>query len=421
VKILHFLGIGRLPKQPMAEATGGTERTVLEVARIQRKRGFDVTIASKGDEFWRGEWEGVKLLRIAPSAWTKALTLGRITGVQIPLALLLRREQFDLVHLHEHLKTSLFGARPKIMHFHNDPLPGSDAALAQEAPAYWAQVGKSLRQIGVSDYVAKRLRLIRELAGAPPDANVMRIQNGVHADAMPAPARADARRLTRERLGLKETDVVFLFSGALRPEKGVDLLARAFVRTLEQNPNARLLIVGGGRLWIEQGWLQSSPVDSWERKIADILAPAIERKQAHLLGLTPPAEIMPFYAASDALVLPSMFQETFGLVILEAFSVGLPVVAFRSGGIPELVENGRNGLLVEQGDEEGLYRAMSELARDRALRERLGAAGEQTARRYPWENTADQLDAVYLSVLGAFSRRSGRLLRDDPRFGRETQ
>lgn len=404
----------------MAEATGGTERTVLEVARIQRKRGYDVTIASKGDEPWRGEWEGVKLLRLAPSAWTKALTFGRVTGVQVPLALLLQKEKFDLVHLHEHLKTSLFGGRPSLMHFHNDPLPGDDAeALAQEAPLYWAQAGKSLRQIGVSDYVAKRLRRIHGLAGAAADANILRIPNGVHAGAMPALARAQARRLTRERLGLKDTDVVFLFSGALRPEKGVDLLARAFARTLERNPDVRLLIVGGGRLWIEQGWLQSSPIDAWERKIAQILAPAIERKQAQLLGLVPPAEIMPFYAASDVLALPSMFQETFGLVILEAFSAGLPVVAFRSGGIPELVENGRNGIIVEQGDEEGLYRAMSELAADRALRERLGAAGEQTARRYPWENTADQLDAVYLSVLDAVSRRSGRLRPGGPHFGRE--
>jgi glycosyltransferase involved in cell wall biosynthesis len=133
----------------------------------------------------------------------------------------------------------------------------------------------------------------------------------------------------RERLGLKDTDVVFLFAGALRPEKGVDFLARAFARLSEENSDARLIIVGGGRLWIEQGWLRSNPLDAMEREVAKILAPAIARGRALLLGIVPPAEIMPYYAASDVLVLPSMFQETFGLVILEAFSVGLPVIAFR--------------------------------------------------------------------------------------------
>ena len=166
------------------------------------------------------------------------------------------------------------------------------------------------------------------------------------------------------------------------------------MRTLEQNPNARLLIVGGGRLWIEKGWLQSSPVDAWERKIAEILAPAIEAQAGPSARPRAARRNHAVLCGERRLALPSMFQETFGLVILEAFSMGRPVVAFRSGGIPELVEDGRNGVIVEQGDEEGLYRAMSELARDRALRERLGAAGEQTARRYPWENTVDQLEAV---------------------------
>jgi len=423
VKILHFLGIGRLPKQPLAEATGGTERTVLEVAKIQRRRGFDVTVASRADTHWRGDWEGVKLLHLAPSALTKTLTAGAISGVHLPLVALIYKEKFDIVHLHEYSKTSLLAGSLKIMHFHNDPLPGCDAAaLAQEAPAYWAWVGKSVRQIGVSDYVARRLRLVHDLAGcSAPTANIVKISNGVHKDAMPAQDRAKARKRIRERLGLKDTDVVFLFSGALRPEKGVDFLARAFLRLLEERPEARLIIAGGGRLWIESGWLRSAPADAWDRKVADILAPAIKRKQALLLGIVPPVEIMPYYAASDALVLPSMFQETFGLVILEAFSAGLPVIAFRSGGIPELVTDRENGLLVGQGDEEALHQALRELTLDRSLRERLGAAGEAITPNYSWENTADEIDAVYLSALETSPRRMRRRGRGVSDLGREPQ
>ena len=349
-----------------------------------------------------------------------ALTFGRITGVQIPLALLLRREKYELVHLHEHLKTSLFGTCPSVMHFHNDPLSGADAeALAREAPAYWAQVGKSLRQIGVSDYVAKRLRRIHDLAGATPDANILKIPNGVHADAMPAPARAGARRLTRERLGLKETDVVFLFSGALRPEKGVDFLARAFARTLEQNSNARLLIVGGGGSGSRRDGCSLTP---W--------TPGSGRSRTSSPGDRAQAgpSARPRAARRNHAVLCGERRAGAAFDVSGdvraghsgSLSMGLPVVAFRSGGIPELVENGRNGVIVEQGDEEGLYRAMSELARDRALRERLGAAGEQTARRYPWEYTVDQLDDIYLSVMEK-SAKLGRLRPSGPHFGREAQ
>ena len=407
----------------MAEATGGTERTVLEVARIQRRRGFDVTIASRGNEYWQGVWEDVRLLHLAPSFWAKAVTFGKVTGAHLSLTSFIYRNHFDIIHLHEYLKTTLFDYHPKVMHFHNDPLPGCDAAaFAQQAPAYWMQVGKSLRQIGVSEYLARRLRLAHDLAGeATSDANVVRVPNGVHANAIPPQARAEARRHMRERLGLKDTDVVFLFAGALRPEKGVDFLARAFAKLSEEDSAARLIMVGGGRLWIEQGWLRSNPLDAMEREVAKILAPAIARGRALLLGIVPPAEIMPYYAASDVLVLPSMFQETFGLVILEAFSVGLPVIAFRSGGIPELVEDRRNGIIVEQGDEEALYQAMCELALDRALRERLGAAGEQIAQKYSWENTVDQIEAVYLTALEAHSQRADRSARNSRNRSRTAQ
>ena len=60
-RVLHFLGIGRLPKRPMVEATGGLERVALEIARIQARRGVKVTVASMAPTAWSGTWEGVSL------------------------------------------------------------------------------------------------------------------------------------------------------------------------------------------------------------------------------------------------------------------------------------------------------------------------------------------------------------------------
>lgn len=401
MKVLHFLGIGRLPKRPMIDATGGTERSALEIARIQTRRGDDVTVASRADEDWEGTWEGVRLLHLAPYAWMRYCSFGKLSGSHLPLAVLIQSGRFDLIHLHEYLNTRFFAARPKVMHFHNDPLGHLDAnEFARAAPEYWAQVGKSSAQIAVSEFVVSRLRLAHSQAGANVSpANIVKVSGGAGSKVLLPEKRKDERRRVRQTLGLKETDVLFLFAGAIRPEKGVDYLARAFARLSEENPNAYLAIAGGTQLWVEEGWLYGKALEATEQQVLNILAPAIARKRAFMLGIVPPVEIDAYYAASDIFVLPSMFQETFGLVLLEAFSAGLPVIAFRSGGIPELVEHRTNGIIIAQGDEDALYRSMRELMLDQDLRQRLGAAAESVPARFPWENTVDRLEAVYHGVL----------------------
>jgi glycosyltransferase involved in cell wall biosynthesis len=403
VKILHFLGIGRLPKRPMVDATGGTERAALEIARIQTRRGNDVTVASMADKDWQGSWQGVRLLRLKPYSWARFRFLGRTRDLRahLPLAILIRSGRFDLIHLHEYLNTRLFADRPKVMHFHNDPLADRNAVeFAEDAPKYWARAGKSSAQIAVSEFVARRLHLAHKEAGSSAlPANIVTVPGGVESKALLPQQRKDERARIRQKLGLKDTDVLFLFAGAIRPEKGVDYLARAFARLSDENADACLAIAGGSKLWVEDGWLHGIALEATEQQVLRILAPAIARNRAFMLGIVSPVEINAYYAAADIFVLPSMFQETFGLVLLEAFSAGLPVIAFRSGGIPELVEDRRNGIVVARGDGEALYQSMRELMLDRNLRERLGFAAQSVPARFPWENTVNRLDAIYRDVL----------------------
>lgn len=401
MKVLHFLGIGRLPKRPMVDATGGTERTALEIARIQTRRGLDVTVASRADADWQGTWEGVRLLHLKPYSWIKLYSFGRINGSHLPLAALVQFGRFDLVHLHEYMNTRLFGARPKVMHFHNSPQGDRDAAeFAGAAPDYWARVGKSSAQIAVSEFVATQLRLAHSHAGSNAlPANIVKVPGGVDSKVRLPQNRKDARARIRQRLGVKETDVLFLFAGAVRPEKGVDYLARAFARLSDENTNACLAIAGGSKLWVEPGWLPGNSPESTEQQVRSVLAPAIARNRAFMLGIVPPVDLDAYYAASDVFVLPSMFQETFGLVLLEAFSAGLPVIAFRSGGIPELVADRSNGIVVAQGDAEALYQSMRELMLDPELRARLGAAAESVPASYSWENSVNRLEAIYQDAL----------------------
>jgi glycosyltransferase involved in cell wall biosynthesis len=118
-----------------------------------------------------------------------------------------------------------------------------------------------------------------------------------------------------------------------------------------------------------------------------------------MLGIVSPIDIGAYYAAADVLVLPSMCQDSFGLVVLEAFSAGLPAIAFRSGGVPELIDHPRNGLLVDQGDEAALLSSMREMMLARDARERLGAEARKTATRFSWDSTVDRLDTIYRTVL----------------------
>jgi glycosyltransferase involved in cell wall biosynthesis len=86
-------------------------------------------------------------------------------------------------------------------------------------------------------------------------------------------------------------------------------------------------------------------------------------------------------------------------VLLEAFSAAVPVIAFRSGGIPELVEDRKNGIIVAQGDEDALRDSMRELMLNRDLRVALGAAAESVPARFSWAHTVDRLEAVYEDAL----------------------
>ena len=81
----------------MVDATGGTERSALEIARIQTLRGHQVTVASKADADWEGHWQGVRLLHLRPYSWAKVLSFGRVKGTHLPLAVLVRSGRFDLI------------------------------------------------------------------------------------------------------------------------------------------------------------------------------------------------------------------------------------------------------------------------------------------------------------------------------------
>jgi glycosyltransferase involved in cell wall biosynthesis len=110
-------------------------------------------------------------------------------------------------------------------------------------------------------------------------------------------------------------------------------------------------------------------------------------------------EVAPFYAAFDAMILPSGNEGT-PVSAIEALAAGRPVVATRVGGVPDVVRDGEDGFLVERGDVDELAGALARLAGDPALRRRMGAAGrERVLARYGVDRLVDDVDRLYRALL----------------------
>jgi UDP-glucose:(heptosyl)LPS alpha-1,3-glucosyltransferase len=106
-----------------------------------------------------------------------------------------------------------------------------------------------------------------------------------------------------------------------------------------------------------------------------------------------------YYAAADLFAFPSVY-DTFGMVVAEAMASALPVVVSAAAGASEWIEDGRNGIVIPSAaDSRAFARAMTTLAADAALRERLGAAARRTALEHPWDRVAVQTMEIYRRVL----------------------
>jgi glycosyltransferase involved in cell wall biosynthesis len=208
-------------------------------------------------------------------------------------------------------------------------------------------------------------RTLREQYGRPAE-RVVRVGAGSNAH-LPEEA-ASARR---------DDEVAILFVGVDWTRKGGPDLVEAFGRVRARHPEAKLLIVG---------------------PTPDITLPGVE-----VIGRCPLDQIHTHYARAAIFCLPSR-REPFGVAYVEAMHHGLPVVGTRIGAVPELVEEGVDGFLVDVGDVDALSDRLARLVADRALRGRMGESARLRAReRHTWEAVAARIAAAIRAALPATS------------------
>ena len=233
------------------------------------------------------------------------------------------------------------------------------------------------RVIAVSGAVKNAL----EESGVAPE-KIGIIYNAIVLDrfASAAAYREDARK----EFGIAGNDIVIGTAGKLNFGKGVFDLVQALAALTQKNPAIRLLFVGEGpdRPGLEQ--------EARQRGVYD---------KVIFAGLRKDMERM--YAAMDIFTLPSTCEEAFGMVLIEAMAMGKPVVATRVGGIPEIVEDGVNGLLVPPGDVPALARALSRYIDDRHFCERAGAEGSRVVEtKFSARVMGDNFERMLLEVTG---------------------
>ena len=226
--------------------------------------------------------------------------------------------------------------------------------------------------IGVSDFVVRR-KIEVDLI---PQARVHRVWNSLE---VPPPDSEAAFRLRREFGLAPDATVIFCACRASR-EKGVDHLLRAFDQAVQEanGDRAVLLYLGDGP---DLG------------RLNEIRVGLRQAHRIHFAGYRTDAAAL--LAGADICVVPSVWQEAFGLSALEPMARGIPVIASRVGGIPEVVSDGETGLLVPPGNENALAAALRHLLSEPAERRRLGENGRvRAAEFFSQSEEIDQLTAL---------------------------
>jgi glycosyltransferase involved in cell wall biosynthesis len=193
-------------------------------------------------------------------------------------------------------------------------------------------------------------------------------------------------------------DGYILFVGTLEPRKNIGGLLEAYTQLLRRRPDAPRLILAGRALPASKPWLDA------------LSRPPLAGKAVHL-GYVDDGEREALYKGASVLVLPS-FNEGFGLPVLEAMTVGVPVIAASRGALPEVL--GDAGILVEPDDPEALADAMERMTTDTMLARTLAATGIRRTRLFDWTASARALRGAYDDAVVFRSQRQPREARVAP-------
>jgi glycosyltransferase involved in cell wall biosynthesis len=378
---------------------GGPALHVAYLTEGLERRGYDTTLVSgslaRGEDSMAfvADARGVEVVRIDELG--REISPLRDLMATIRLARLIRKERPQILHTHTakagtvgRVAARLAGSRrpPIVVHtFHGHVLRGYFGPVRTLFFRWlerWLASGTTVL-VAVSPQVRDDLVAL----GIAPRERFVVIRLGIELDERVAPER-NGRDESRRYLGIPGDRFAVGWIGRMTAVKRTDDVLVAFKRLSDSGVDAVLCMVGDGpdRAGLEQ--------------------------RAHELGVARDTvfvgyqeDVAPFYAAFDALVLPSVNEGT-PVSVIEALAAERPVVVTRVGGVPDIVRDGEDGFLVEAGATDDLADRLAQLARDPALRARMGKQGrERVLPRYAVDRLVDDVDRLYRSLLSEAGAR----------------
>jgi len=364
-----------------ADVFAGTERHMLDLARGLRDIGVDVTIACPSPAVLEDQArsEGIRVLTIQKKG------LFNTDGANM-LARMLKSGEIDIVHSHNGrswLTAAIAVSRAKrghciaTQHFiepNHATQTGVKAAISKIAH-HW--VVKQTSQIVAISNAVKQAMLDRHEAS---DSKIAVVPNGI------TPPQVDEAAIqnVRHELGRNADTQLIVCAARLELEKDITTLITAMGQVVKTHPNVLCVVAGEGALL---------PV------LNDQIEQMNLEKSVRLLGFRSDAHAL--IAASDLFALPSL-AEPFGLVLLEAMALSKPIVATRTGGPLEIVEDGKTGILVPPQNPDAMAPALSSLLSNPQLSSEMGSLGNaRFLDHFTVKRMAQDMHNIYCRADGA--------------------
>ncbi len=349
---------------------GGVEVSTLQVCRSLEGRGHSVDVLYAADGGLRGDWASfARRMRRVPGFTVEFARPWRQIGVLPESVLAGVRARPDVIYLNraEQLLwgalTSAFARVPLVCHLRHHPFSARAVSL----------LGRTARQyIAVSDFIRNEWIA----AGLRRD-RIHVVHNGVDPYAYTA-VTADRRAELRTRMGIDADARVFLVYGRLTSDKGVGALLSAWRRA--QLPDNWILLLAG----------DADP---------DVQLAAADPRHRSVQLLDRRDDVSDLLGVADVTVLPALWEEPFGRVVIESMAAGVPVIASRRGGIPEILSGDYSRMLIEPTDIEAFAATLRSIGDWRMDEPTLGELCRSHVRsEFPLTSTVNGVEDVLLSV-----------------------
>lgn len=328
---------------------GGLEKVVASIATGLNKNKYDIQV-----------WCLTKGGKIADELISKNISI-KILGLNnyhnplqiIILAKYLKKSKIDIIHSHGYfantfgrLASILARVPVKIVHVHTtDYIFKSKNILVERLLSLFTKKIICVSN-SVKDFVEKTLGITK--------GKVCLVYNGC---GMSNESKSEYQ-FDRFSFGLGQDDFVIIVVASLAPHKGHRVLIDATKDLVQKFKKLRLLIVGDGPLRNEL-----------ESYVSDL------KLSEHIFFIGQKQNVFPYLKIADVFVLPSIKREGFGIALIEAMAMGIPVIGSKLGGIPEIIDNQGNGILFPPGDFVALAGSIKKMIVNKKLRDRFGAVG----------------------------------------------